>query len=76
MFEPGARPRAICTAFGSDDGKADERAYFGATQRLADLVARCGKVAPLAFPAQIRPARPISRRPIWTTTPMRPWSRG
>lgn len=50
VFEPGARPRAICTAFGSDDAKADERAYFGATQRLADLVARCGRVAPAAFP--------------------------
>jgi anthranilate synthase component 1 len=52
VFEPGARPRAICTAFGSRDGKADERAYFGATQRLADLVARCGKVAPVAYPAR------------------------
>ena len=50
VFEPGARPRAICIAFGTDDPKADERAYFGATQRLADLVARCGKAAPLAFP--------------------------
>ena len=41
LFEPGARPRAICTAFGSDDEKAAERAYFGSTQRLGDLVARC-----------------------------------
>ena len=57
VFEPGARPRAICTAFGSDDAKADERAYFGATQRLADLVARCGRVAPVAYPPKAdRPA--------------------
>lgn len=50
VFEQGARPRAVCTAFGSADAKADERAYFGATQRLADLVARCAKAGPLAFP--------------------------
>ncbi|MBV9883516.1 MAG: anthranilate synthase component 1 [Sphingomonadaceae bacterium] len=50
VFEPGARPRAICTAFGSADAKADERAYFGATQRLADLVARCGRAEKLTFP--------------------------
>jgi anthranilate synthase component 1 len=57
VFEPGARPRAICTAFGASDAKADERAYFGATQRLADLVARCGRVAPVAFPPRSdRPA--------------------
>jgi len=57
VFEPGARPRALCTAFGSDDAKADERAYFGATQRLADLVARCGRAAPVVFPGKAdRPA--------------------
>jgi anthranilate synthase component 1 len=57
LFEPGSRPRAICTAFGSADPKADERAYFGATQRLADLVARCGKAVPLAYPPKAdRPA--------------------
>ena len=50
VFEPGARPRAICTAFGAADPKADERAYFGATQRLADLVARSGRAQPLTFP--------------------------
>jgi anthranilate synthase component 1 len=50
LFEPGSRPRAICTAFGSADAGADERAYFGATQRLAELVARCGRVAPMVFP--------------------------
>jgi anthranilate synthase component 1 len=41
IFEPGAKPRAICTAFGAADAQAAERAYFGAAQRLADLVARC-----------------------------------
>ena len=50
VFEPGARPRALCTAFGSEDEAADERAYFGASQRLADLVSRCARTAPLAFP--------------------------
>jgi anthranilate synthase component 1 len=41
VFEPGAKPRAVCTAFGAADPAAAERAYFGAAQRLADLVARC-----------------------------------
>jgi len=50
VFEPGARPRAVCTAFGSADARADERAYFGATQRLADLVARCSRVTPVTYP--------------------------
>jgi len=41
VFEPGARPRAVCTAFGSADPAAATRAYFGAQERLADLIARC-----------------------------------
>lgn len=41
VFEPGARPRAVCTAFGSADPGAATRAYFAAQERLADLVARC-----------------------------------
>jgi anthranilate synthase component 1 len=56
VFELGAPPRAICTAFGAADAKASERAYFGASQRLADLVARCG-----AAPAVSRP--PATRAP-------------
>ena len=44
LFETGARPRAICTAFGARDAKVAERAYFGATQRLSDLVVRCAAV--------------------------------
>jgi anthranilate synthase component 1 len=50
LFEAGARPRAICTAFGSADAKAAERAYFGASQRLADLIARCAEAVPVLFP--------------------------
>jgi anthranilate synthase component 1 len=46
LFDEGARPRAICTAFGSDDPAVAERAFFGATQRLADFVARCAAAAP------------------------------
>jgi len=46
VFEAGARPRAICTAFGSDDPGETQRAYFGASQRLADLVERCERTAP------------------------------
>jgi anthranilate synthase component 1 len=41
VFEPGARPRAVCTAFGSADAAAAQRAYFGAAERLASLIARC-----------------------------------
>ena len=43
VFDPGGKPRAICTAFGSTDPGKAQRAYFSATQRLADLVARCDK---------------------------------
>jgi anthranilate synthase component 1 len=49
VFEPGARPRAVCTAFGSADAGAATRAYFGAQERLADLVARCAKAPDFAF---------------------------
>ena len=49
VLEPGARPRAVCTAFGSVDPGAATRAYFGAQQRLADLVARCAKAPGFAF---------------------------
>ncbi|HTU12485.1 MAG TPA: anthranilate synthase component 1 [Allosphingosinicella sp.] len=51
VFEPGARPRAVCTAFGSGDSGAATRAYFGAQERLADLVARCAKAPALAADA-------------------------
>ena len=51
VFEPGARPRAVCTAFGSADPDAATRAYFGAQERLGDLVARCAKAPDFAFAA-------------------------
>jgi len=46
VFEPGARPRLVCTAFGSDDPAAAERAYYGAAERLTRLVTRCADVKP------------------------------
>lgn len=45
VFEPGARPRALCTAFGPG-----EAPYYDATRRLEALVARCEKAAPLPEP--------------------------
>ncbi|MGZ8281988.1 MAG: anthranilate synthase component 1 [Allosphingosinicella sp.] len=48
VFETGALPRAVCTTFGSSDAKRSERAYFGAAERLADLVRRCTAAEPLA----------------------------
>jgi anthranilate synthase component I len=41
VFESGARPRAICTVFGSRDPEAARRGYFSASERLTDLVRRC-----------------------------------
>ncbi len=52
VFEAGAKPRLVCTAFGSDDPAAAERAYFGAAERLTRLVARCADVAALPVPAK------------------------
>ncbi len=49
VFETGAKPRALAIAFGSDDSEAATRAYFGASQRLAELVERCsGPLAEIA----------------------------
>lgn len=59
VFEAGARPRLLCTAFGSDDDDTAQRAYFGASQRLGELVDRCSAsladipVADLYAPGQI-----------------------
>ncbi|MFN3944743.1 MAG: anthranilate synthase component 1 [Allosphingosinicella sp.] len=55
LFEPGARPRIVCTLFGSDEEDRAQRAYYGAAQRLAALVARC-EAAPVYDPP-ILPAR-------------------
>ena len=51
IFEPGAPPRLICTAFGSQDEAAGERSYFSAAERLAKLVERCARAKPLSTPA-------------------------
>jgi anthranilate synthase component 1 len=51
LFEKGARPRLVCTLFGSDDPAVAERAYYTAAARLADLVERCAAVKDLAEPA-------------------------
>ena len=51
VFEPGGKARAVCTAFGASDATASERAYFSATQRLADLVARCEAAKTSRVPA-------------------------
>jgi anthranilate synthase component 1 len=59
VFEPGAAPRALCTAFGSDDPEAAERAYYGAAQRLADLVKRCSQKSAISVhisPAEAAPS--------------------
>ena len=55
VFEPGAPPRLICTAFGSEDEAAGERAYFSAAERLAKLVERCADAKPLPVPATPKP---------------------
>ena len=57
VFEPGARPRAVCTAFGSADPAAATRAYFGAQERLSDLVARC-RAAPGFVSTPTSPGQP------------------
>jgi anthranilate synthase component I len=46
VIDPGAPPRLICTAFGSDDAAASARAFNDASQRLTALVARCSTAPP------------------------------
>ncbi len=50
VFEAGAAPRLVCTAFGSEDAATGERAYFGAAERLAALEGRCASAKPLPAP--------------------------
>ena len=57
VFEEGATPRLVCTAFGGDDPKASERAYFDAADRLASLFERC-QAEPAAPPAEPLPGTP------------------
>jgi anthranilate synthase component 1 len=52
VIDPGAPPRLVCTAFGSDDEAASVRAFNDASQRLAALVARC-TAAPSFAPAHV-----------------------
>ena len=51
VFQSGAPPRLVCTAFGSEDEAAGERSYFSAAERLAKLVERCARAKPLSVPA-------------------------
>jgi anthranilate synthase component 1 len=46
VFEPGARPRLVCTAFGGS-----REAYHDAASRLAALYDRCADLSPLPEPA-------------------------
>lgn len=48
VIDPGAPPRLVCTAFGSDDAERSARAFNDASQSLASLVARCAAAPPLA----------------------------
>ena len=57
VFEQGAKPRAICTVFGTADAKSAERTYFGSVARLAELVARCQGAKP-PVRATVSPAAP------------------
>jgi anthranilate synthase component 1 len=50
LFEPGAQPRLVCTAFGSADPQKAKRAYFAAAERLAALVERCDCAAVTSLP--------------------------
>ncbi len=60
VFEPGAAPRLLCTAFGSDDLGAAKRSYHDAAQRLGALVERCQAAVPLPIPLKpgATPAEP------------------
>lgn len=51
VFEPGAAPRLVCTAFGGT-----QEAYHDAAERLARLYERCAAPAPL--PPTPEPVRP------------------
>jgi anthranilate synthase component 1 len=55
VFDEGAQPRVVCTAFGSDDPAKAQRAYFSAAERLAALVARCETAATTPFPEPPKP---------------------
>jgi anthranilate synthase component 1 len=57
VFEQGANPRLVCTAFGAEDERASERAYFDAAERLACLFDRCqAEPAPRQSPPTVAQA--------------------
>lgn len=58
VFEQGAQPRVVSTAFGSDDPAKSQRAYFSAAERLAALVARCETAAATQLPDPPKPSPP------------------
>jgi anthranilate synthase component 1 len=62
VFEPGAQPRLLCTAFGSADPQKAKRSYFAAAERLAALVASadCAAVTSLPEPPPPSPAEAVS----------------
>jgi anthranilate synthase component 1 len=51
LFEPGARPRLLCTAYGGGDSGA----YYRASERLGALFERCARVTALPEPATPSP---------------------
>jgi anthranilate synthase component 1 len=50
VFEQGAQPRLVCTAFGSADVQKAKRSYFAAAERLAAVVESCGCAAVTSLP--------------------------
>jgi anthranilate synthase component 1 len=58
LFEPGALPRVICTAFAGTDPLAQRRNYHDAVERLGALVEACASVRDT--PSPVPPARPAS----------------
>jgi anthranilate synthase component 1 len=55
LFDPGAPPRLLCTAFGEG-----ERHYNDAAARLERLLAACSDVSPLPEPASAASTSPIA----------------
>lgn len=58
VFEPGAPPRAVCTAFGSGDAEESLSAYFSAAERLSALLNRCDGIVPRTAPKAVSAPRP------------------
>jgi anthranilate synthase component 1 len=56
VFEPGAQPRLVCTAFGSADPQKAKRSYYAAAERLAALVASSECAAVTSLPESPPPS--------------------